>query len=248
MTPISSRYTASHGFTLIELLVAMVIFAIMGAGMYTVFDSFQRAKDITDRESVRLGELQRAFRFVGRDIQQIVARPVRDEFGGEPRLPALNITQDYMEFTRTGWSQPPFASRRRSELQRVQYAWEEGALKRFHWKVLDRAQDSERQSLVLIEGVEKVSFKAFYVNQQGFNQQTKLSEATEWPTTEQTMNSFPNDPCGIASVAEIILPLMLEVTVELEDLGSVSRKFILANGYDEAYLTPCAPQTTQQTN
>jgi general secretion pathway protein J len=221
-----------------ELLVAMVIFAIMGAGMYTVFNSFQTAKQITDRESVRLGQLQRAFRFIGKDIQQMVARPVRDEFGSELRLPALKLGQDQFEFTRTGWSQPPFAERQRSELQRVQYVWEEGALKRFHWSVLDRAQDSGTEKLVLLEGVTAVSYKVF-----ALNEQKQLAEFTEWPTVQQGMNSIPKEVCGITGQAEIALPLMVEVSVELEDLGKIARKFLVANGYEEAFFGPCAPQT-----
>lgn len=226
----------SSGFTLIELLVAMVIFAVMMAGVHALFSSFQTVKERTDIEAARLGDLQRAFRFMSKDIRQIVPRPVRDEYGSADRLPALSSSFDTIEFTKTGWNKPPFVQHQRSELQRVKYVWEEGSLKRFYWNVLDRAEDSRAQTLVLIEEVEEVTYKFYHKNDQG-----DLQEERDWPplSTGNTQATAPlgNLDCGIGKKEEVLMPLVIEVLIKLKDIGEVSRKFLLPNEYDVALFT-----------
>ena len=79
----------TKGFTLIELLVSMAIFSIMAGGMYLVFNNFSKVKEITDRDSKRLAELQRAFSFIHKDLSFIIPRPVKDEYGSQVRMNAL---------------------------------------------------------------------------------------------------------------------------------------------------------------
>jgi general secretion pathway protein J len=234
------------GFTRIELLVAMAIFAIMGVGMYAAFGGFQKASAITERDSKRLGELQRAFRVMGRDLQQMVPRPVRDEFGSEAPLPSLVGSTEQIELTRTGWSQPPFLTRQRSELQRVKYVLEEGGLKRFYWPVLDRAQDSSAISLMLIEDVERIRFR-FFARQSSQTGAAELVEQDTWPTQEMGFNRIEQSPCGIVSRADIALPLVVEIEMTLKDLGALSRKFLVADGYEEVFTSACTPANQPQT-
>ena len=73
-----------------------------------------------------------------RDIEQVVPRTVRDEYG-DAQSPLVG--GEDLQLTRAGWRNP--GGRQRSTLQRVGYALEEQQLVRYCWSVLDRAQDSE---------------------------------------------------------------------------------------------------------
>ena len=215
------------GFTLIELLVSMAVFSIMAGGMYLVFNNFTKVKAITDRDSVRLAEMQRAFTFIKRDISYIVPRPVKDEYGSAAPLNSLSSDGDAIEFTRSGWNSPPFLARKRSELQRVSYRLEDGKLKRNYWYVLDRAQDSMSKGLDLLTGVEELSFKFYYPDP------TEIKDISQWPPA--TALPYQNlGGCGIINPNEIYLPELVEIIIKTADYGVVTRKFSVLSGYAEA--------------
>lgn len=217
----------SNGFTLIELLVSMAIFSIMAGGMYLVFNNFSKVKEITDRDSKRLAELQRAFSFMHKDLSFIIPRPVTDEFDSANPLDALMSNGDKIEFTRSGWNSPPFLVRKRSELQRVRYTLEEGVLKRNYWYVLDRAQDSLSRGLVLLTDVEELSF-VFYFEDSG-----SLKDATQWPPL--SIVSWPDIiPCGFTEENDIRLPDVVEMKIKTPDYGEISRKYSVLSGYAPA--------------
>lgn len=220
------RPVGSAGFTLIELLVSMAVFAIMAGGMYLVFNNFTKVKEITDRDSARLAEMQRAFTFIKRDISYIIPRPVKDEYGSEAPLFALKSDGDTIEFTRSGWNSPPFLARKRSELQRVSYHLEEGMLKRNYWYVLDRAPDSISKGLDLLTGVEELSFKFYYEDSD------QLKDINQWPPTETGVYQKLAS-CNI-NANEIRLPEMVELTVKTSDYGVITRKFSVLSGYLDA--------------
>lgn len=228
MSQIRTRKSHRSGFTLIELLVAMSIFAIMSTAMYTVFSSYQQTKEITDRDARRLADLQRFFGQFGREINQAAPRPVRDEFGSEEPLPAMKGSAETLEFTRGGWNQPPFASVMRSELQRVAYALEEGRLVREQWLVLDRAEDTRPIRTPVLEGVNEVKFKYFYLNENG-----EVEESAVWPLA---LNSNSNNQQQQTSIwpprkDQVGLPVLLQITLTLPDVGTISRNFALAKEY-----------------
>ena len=212
------------GFTLIELLVSMAIFSIMAGGMYLVFNNFSKVKEITDRDSKRLAELQRAFSFMHKDISFIIPRPVTDEYDTENPLDALTSNGDKIEFTRSGWNSPPFLARKRSELQRVSYTLEEGVLKRNYWYVLDRAQDSLSRELILLTDVEELSF-IFYFEDSG-----SLKDSAQWPPL--TIVNWPEIfACGFIEENDVRLPDVVEMKIKTSDYGEISRKYSVLSGY-----------------
>ena len=78
---------------------------------------------------------------------------MRDEFGQvEPALVGGAAARFALSFTRSGWHNPN--DNPRSNLQRVNYRVEDGALWRDSYPVLDRAPDTEPQQVRLLEGVE----------------------------------------------------------------------------------------------
>ena len=131
----------------------MSIFSMLGLGAYqmlqTVADSHERVRSSADAFT----GLNLAYSIIQRDFNQFAPRAVRDEYGEV--LPTIDFeNEDYIiEFTRRGWRNP--AGRQRSRLQRVAYSldFEEETLTRHFWKVLDRAEDSEPISQLLLEGV-----------------------------------------------------------------------------------------------
>ena len=146
------------GFTLIEMLVALAVFAVIGLMSNQLLTQIIDLGQLTEARGERLVEVQRAIEIVRRDIQQLVHRSVRDELGDS--LPGFEIDQfGSLQLTRRGWANP--LGHRRSELQRVAYAWVDGALFRLYWPVLDRARDSLPIRQLLLNDVTEWEVLAF---------------------------------------------------------------------------------------
>ncbi|MEO2181631.1 MAG: type II secretion system minor pseudopilin GspJ [bacterium] len=191
----------SPGFTLLELLVSMSIFSMLGLGAYqmlqTVADSHERVRSSADAFT----GLNLAYSIIQRDFNQFAPRAVRDEYGEV--LPIIDFeNEDYIiEFTRRGWRNP--AGRQRSRLQRVAYSldFEEETLTRHFWKVLDRAEDSEPISQLLLEGVTDFRVTGFSGDEPAIDREFILEDE------------------------EAAAPLAMEVVISTNALGESYRLF-----------------------
>jgi general secretion pathway protein J len=190
---------ASEGFTLLELLIAMAIFAIMAALAYGGLASVLTARENISAEATRLRNIQQLMLMLERDLDQLADRSMRDEYGD--RQPALRGGEDWFEFTRSGWSNP--AEQLRSDLQRVAYTLRERRVIRAYWQVLDRAQDSAPLEMTLLDPVLNLRLRYLDANRQ---------LQADWP------------PPTIEAAAET-LPIALELHLELEDWGNLTRLF-----------------------
>ncbi|MGB5443566.1 MAG: type II secretion system minor pseudopilin GspJ [Gammaproteobacteria bacterium] len=188
-----------RGFTLLEMLVALAIFSLLAVMSYGGLAAVLEQQFRTEAEAERLAALQKAYLVMQRDIEQVVARPVRDGFGDEQ--PALAGDQA-LEFTRGGWSNP--LGRPRSALQRVAYAWEERQLRRYVWQVLDRAQDSQPVEQLLLDNIEYLQIR-YLLAEDDWKEQ--------WPA--QLEDTGTNE----AAAAPAVLPAAVEVTIEHEHYG-----------------------------
>ena len=197
----------SQGFTLLELLVSMSIFATLGLGAYqmlqTVADSHERVRSSADAFT----RLNLAYSIIQRDFNQFAPRAVRDEYGEV--LPTIDFeNEDYIiEFTRRGWRNP--AGRQRSRLQRVAYSldFEEETLTRHFWEVLDRAEDSEPVSQLLLEGV------------------------TDFRVTGFSGDESATDIDFILEDQKVATPLAMEVVISTNALGESYRLFQMVEPY-----------------
>ena len=197
----------SPGFTLLELLVSMSIFATLGLGAYqmlqTVADSHQRVRSSAEAFT----GLNLAYSIIQRDFNQFAPRAVRDEYGEV--LPTIDFeNEDYIiEFTRRGWRNP--AGRQRSRLQRVAYSldFEEETLTRHFWKVLDRAEDSEPISQLLLEGVTDFRVTGFSGDESAIDREFILEDE------------------------EAAAPLAVEVVISTNALGESYRLFQMVEPY-----------------
>lgn len=192
----------SSGFTLLELVVAMAVFAIMAAIAYSGLNNVLIARQLTETHSEQLHQLQLAMSWFARDIEQIVNRGVRSEYG--EMLPPVvgNDFEGYLlELTRGGWRNP--ANQPRSHLQRVAYAVRDEQLVRAYWRVLDRAEDSKPFENVLLDGVKSVEIRYLGADDEW---------RTSWPELATT-----------GSVAPAVLPRAIEVNVDTKQFGKITR-------------------------
>ncbi len=143
------------GFTLLEMLIALAIFSVVSMAAGSLLFQAIEAQSVTTRFGDRLLDLERGLHRLSQDLAQYVAKPVRDEFGDSS--PAMLLAPGSLELTRRGWANP--AGHRRSELQRVRYWVEEGALHRGYWDVLDRAPDSPMRHQTILEHVAWIDFQ-----------------------------------------------------------------------------------------
>jgi len=202
---------SQHGFTLLELLVAMAVFAFMAAMAYSGLDQVNRTRSITDQSADELIELQRAFMFMARDVEQVVDRPVRNELGES--LPAFVgdvQNPNVMELTRTGWRNPLPNVIHRSSLQRVAWGVEDNNLVRVYWNSLDRAADATAVKQVMLHGVKRVEVRFLDKNN---------SWQDRWPLSTSSNN--PNVPPDLSP------PRAVEFTLESKHFDKIQRIFAI---------------------
>jgi general secretion pathway protein J len=95
-------------------------------------------------------------------------------------------------------------------MQRVAYALDGDTLQRWSWNVLDRAQDSEARKTDLIEKVEGAELR--FRDQDG-------EWGAQWP---------PSGTTTTGPVAVPLLPSAIEVALEIEGIGRISRLFLVS--------------------
>lgn len=199
-----TRLRAARGFTLLEILVAIAIFAIVAVLAYSGYSELTRQSERIEESAKRTRAIQSTMQRLVQDFSSIEPRPVREPLGDnvQPALLADARSDQLAEFTHSGWSNP--AGVPRSTLQRVSYRLEDGRLTRNYWIMLDRTLSTEPVRTVLLDRVKKVTFRFM-------GQGHRFSE--QWPTA--------GGPGGLSAASA--LPLAIEVTLELEDWGKITR-------------------------
>lgn len=100
------------------------------------------------------------------------------------------------------------------DLARVGYGLEDGKLYRYVWPVLDRAQDSRPERLMLLDHVTALSLR--FLDDKGQWQ-------SQWPVGGGA--SAKRVPSGVAT-----LPRAIRLTLDLADWGRIDRVFLLPGG------------------
>lgn len=201
-------YPCNRGFTLFELLVAVAILAVISAMAYSGLVQVENARKQISVSEARLTEIQLAFLNFERDLQQVVHRPVRNQYDVE--RPSVAGQGEYlMELTRTGVRNPAHVAR--SLLQRVAYVVEEDNLERLNWLVLDQAQDSVPVKLTLLKKITSIEIRFLDISGEWSNY---------WP---------PQASIASSSTAPLpdAFPRAVSVKLVLPDVGSIERIFPL---------------------
>jgi general secretion pathway protein J len=236
---------AHRGFTLIELMVAVFITAIVLSMGYGAVNQALANHDALDARQERLLAVQTTMRLFTQDFTELAPRPVRQPLG-DGWLPALlagtstgtntamGLSTDtslgttstgtgtglgttstststaastnpgsIVTLTRAGWANP--AGIQRPALQRVTYILEKGTLRREHWPVLDATMTTTTVRRELLDKVKSVTLRYMDVS---FNWRD------QWPPP-----ALAGDPTANLRVR----PIAVEVTLELEDWGTIVR-------------------------
>lgn len=241
----------SQGFTLLEVMIAISITALIGIASTNLLSNIIESKKITDIRSEQLTTLQRFNQFVSRDVEQIINRGIRDQYG--ETLPAIIIdSPDYLaEWTRLGWRNSPVAENPRAIIQRIAFQlfdineeeceqaklrlaeWgnfepEGFCLLRYFWPVLDRAGDSEPKTQIILDLVESLEIDI-------------LAESYTEPEVANTSNSSNNTGQAKESnwysqwpslqTGDKQIPIAMRWKITLPQMGEIERLWLLA--YDD---------------
>lgn len=196
-----------RGFTLLELLIAVAIFGLTGAMAYSGLQQVLDQQAGTEQQAQRLSDLQKAYRIMQRDLEQLAVRSIRNEFGDSVGALVGGSGYTGVEFSRTGYANP--AGFLRSDIQRVAYVPDQTTLLRRTWRVLDRSQDSLPDEQVLVEGMAR--FLLRFLDQSDNWQET-------WPPQQAQL-------AGTVNSGD--LPRAIEVSLELDDLGTLRWLFLV---------------------
>jgi general secretion pathway protein J len=201
----ATKNRGQSGFTLLEIIVAVAIFAIVGVLAYSGYAELTRQADRLSQSAARTRAIQSTVQRLVQDFSSIEPRPVREPLGDnvQPALIADSRSDQLAEFTHSGWSNP--AGVPRSTLQRVAYRLEEGRLIRNYWVMLDRTLSTEPVRTVMLDEVKALTLRFMTPNRRFTDQ---------WPA----LGGGPTGPNAARS-----LPVAVEITLELEDWGKITR-------------------------
>ncbi len=217
-----------QGFTLLELLVSLSIFALIGVMAYGGLHQVLIQREVTEARAQQLADLQKAYRIFQRDLEQLINREIRNEFGDNVGALVGGSGYNGIEFTRAGRANP--AGFLRSDLQRIAYLADQDTLIRRTWRVLDRAQDSLPDEEVLVENLRRFGIRF-------------LNNNNEWQDSWPPQQTLVQAPAGGA--ATIGLPRAAQVEIELDDVGTLNWTFVLPQNF---VAIPQAPANGGNTN
>lgn len=208
-----------RGFTLVEVLVAVSITALVGVLAYGSLSTVLSGVEGNRAAAKRISDINRAFRLLDRDLRQLVARPVRDEFGElEAALRGASESLQGLTFTRAGWSNSQLRSR--STQQRVRYLVEDNTLWRETYAVLDRAPDTEPQRVALLSNVESLELKFM----KKLDELQLLDDGTGIDSSTWQDSWAMDDNTGNNTVS---LPAAMEMILRVDGLGEVRRWYAI---------------------
>lgn len=221
-----NKLSRSGGFTLLELVVAIAIFSIISTSSAYFIRNVLLAQERSNEVADQLEALQKVWLLLQQDVEQAVARSVRDQ-NGDPQ-PIFTGDQQQMAFTRIGWPLlPPRDLLRsdkeidqgdapmtlpRSEVLRVRYYLENDQLIRSYWPIPDLADGAQPQTSVILSKVK--DFELQYV----FSTPSVKQQTSEiWPPDAL---AFPDAPA---------MPHAVKVVLTFERYGELYRWFEILN-------------------
>jgi general secretion pathway protein J len=245
----------AKGFTLLEVMIAISITALIGIASTNLLSNIIESKKVTDIRSEQLTTLQRFNQFVSRDVEQIINREIRDQYGDT--LPALIIdSPDYLaQWSRLGWRNSPIAENPRAIIQRIAFqlfdindeeceqakerlaSWGElepegSCLVRYFWPVLDRSGETEPKTQIILDLIDSLEIEVLTETQaaasaSGSSINSGNSSGSDTATEKNWFSQWPNLQTG--STKEI--PVAMRWRLTLPQMGEIERLWMLA--YDD---------------
>ena len=200
----------SDGFTLIEVLVSISLVALIGVmsigGLTTTIDS----NDRTLERSSLIKSIIQADLVIKRDLLHTINRLSVDE-NGEKQLHSftgMNINGDGVIIS-LNLHIPFYGLSEKGSVRRVDYFLEDQKLKRIEYDFPDTTLNTKSTTSEILSNVSGVLIKFKFNNELVDN----------WPITDWTSNNG--------------LPELLELSIDIEDLGLIERRYMLATGADD---------------
>ena len=194
----TSRSHKNVGFTLIEVVVALAVFGIVGITAFSGLNAILKWQTDLDIRSDQIKSIQLTLKYLERDINRAIARPIRDQYGDTQ--PAFSSDgESIMSLTYSGWRNP--AGLLRSSLQRVAYEVNEEQFKRHSWNRLDGAISEDAREVVLLKEVKELEIEF-------------LNKANAWVDQWPPLNS---DSTSIG------LPRAVLISFEAQPIGKITR-------------------------
>lgn len=146
------------GFTLLEVLVAIAIFSVMAVLAYEGLRNFLAARTLLESRTSVFHARVRGIAQIQQDLEQLVARPVRDELGDPVDALRRRAGEEVLlAFTRhSPWPAP---ARGLPDLRRVEYRLLQGRLLRREWDALDRVSSVGYRERTMLSGVESLDLR-----------------------------------------------------------------------------------------
>ena len=191
-------------------MVAVGVMALVAAGSYLAINAAATSSETTRRALERFERIDRAWAILEADLRNAVGR-LAPIYNGPP-LPAMSaeFNSDYrLTFVRGGRANPLLLPR--TELARVGYRLEEDILWRDTWYDPAQIDRDEATPQKLVDGVTEMTVRLLAPSAQSVDTGPWLDE---WPGNQPLM----------------ALPVAVEITLSLEDMGEVMRLFEILPG------------------
>lgn len=222
-----ARAIKEQGFTLLEMVIAIALSALVAAMAYQSFDGASRNAERTRDVLNEVNKLDKAWQLIGQDMRNIVplsplmASPQLKFEAASLKTKGKDGFQVIMVFARRGWVNP--LGRVRSDLQQVNYRIAEGKLWRDYLPERNmplESVDFERDSLhqLLLENVTDIQLR-FLSDARIKADGKSVLEGSNYTQYWEPLWP-PINPAGGS-----VMPVALEITIEIEGVGSSVRLF-----------------------
>lgn len=221
---VSFSAKSQRGFTLLEIVVALIVSAIIGLMAFQALDGASRGAERTTEVLDEVNQLDRAWQLIAADLRHIVQPGANAVFRGESLKSAgENAEQTVMQLKRRGWTN--FSNLPRSDLQLVSYRLAEGKLWRdfmpdFNRPIAEIDIEQEGFQQLLLENVKDVQLRFLHKGLIGLGGRRVLEGESY---SEDWLPMWPDS----SNASAVGLPLAVEITIELEGVGTSVRLFAM---------------------
>ncbi len=193
-----------YGFTLVEILVAMLVFSVVAILAYGGLRNVLASNEYIENKTQILSQYQSLFSVIKNDLEQSIEREVRDQLG--------TVELSFVSLPKKDGALLSFSTQIRSSwqlkngvsnIQRIEYDYQNGQFIRYSWNQLDRSHDAEPKKQVLLENIKNIELD--FIN--------KTSHEF-WP--------LPKDHDDFA-----VLPRAVKLMLEIEPGVEVHRLFLI---------------------